>query len=177
VRALADVAEGRTERFRVVLDAYGDAIHGFVLRMLRNPADAADATQETMLRAFRSAAGFDAREPLRPWLYRIARNVCLDMLARRRKDSTAAASIVQEPDLHTRDDRLVARERIAQLDAAHDRLDTRSKEVLVLRHVEGLDYAEVAGVTGDSEGSLRVRLHRAKEKLRTLLEGHVEEAA
>ena len=71
------LAPGELER---ALEEHRRELTGYCYRMLASPFEAEDAVQETMLRAWRSQAGFEGRASLRSWLYRIATNVCLDML-------------------------------------------------------------------------------------------------
>ena len=165
--ALVAVAWGDVPAFRRVVDAYGDAMHAFALRMLGSRAEACDATQEVFLRAFRSAARYDPAGPLRPWLYAIARNVCLNLLSRRRRDASLSPELAAATDPANE---LDARRGVARLERALETLEPRSRELIVLHFIEGLDYDEISRVTGDSPGALRVRLHRARETLKALLE-------
>ena len=77
--------QGDEDAFRLLIQPYRAAIHAHCYRMLSSLFDADDALQETLLRAWRALPRFQGYELLRPWLYRIATNVCLDALARRRK--------------------------------------------------------------------------------------------
>jgi RNA polymerase sigma-70 factor, ECF subfamily len=79
------VRQGNEDAFRRLVEPYRAAIHAHCYRMLGSLFDADDALQETLLRAWRALPRFQGQELLRPWLYRIATNVCLDALARRRK--------------------------------------------------------------------------------------------
>jgi RNA polymerase sigma-70 factor, ECF subfamily len=79
------VRQGDEDAFRLLVEPYRAAIHAHCYRMLGSLFDADDALQETLLRAWRALPRFQGDELLRPWLYQIATNVCLNGLARRRK--------------------------------------------------------------------------------------------
>lgn len=79
------VRQGDENAFRLLVEPYRAAIHAHCYRMLGSLFDADDALQETLLRAWRALPRFQGHQLLRPWLYRIATNVCLNALARRRK--------------------------------------------------------------------------------------------
>ena len=76
---------GDEEAFRRLVEPHRDALHAHCYRMLGSLHDAEDALQETLLRCWRALARFDRARPLRPWLFRIATNVCMNALAQRSK--------------------------------------------------------------------------------------------
>lgn len=98
------------------LEAHRTALTGHCYRMLGSPADAEDAVQDTMIRAWRSLDGFDGRASLRTWLYRIATNVCLDALGDRKR----RARPIEEGPVHTLDDPLLERPRTHWLEPVPD---------------------------------------------------------
>ena len=79
-------AGGDEEAFRSLCDTHRPALEAVSHRMLRNPEDAKDAVQETLLKAFRAIGEFDSELPLRPWLCRICANCCIDTVRGRRRD-------------------------------------------------------------------------------------------
>ena len=83
LEVLEAARKGDDEAFRRIVDEYRAELHAHCYRMLGSVQDAEDATQETLLRAWRGLPGFVGRSSLRSWLYRIATNVCLDAIARR----------------------------------------------------------------------------------------------
>lgn len=83
-RALLDAAQrGDTEAFGSLVESHHAKLRAHCYRMLGSIHDAEDALQETFLRAWRGLAGFDHSKPLRPWLYKIATNACMDAIAKR----------------------------------------------------------------------------------------------
>ncbi len=180
----------------VDLDAYRRELTGYCYRMLGSPADAEDAVQEAMVRAWRSLESFEGRSSLRSWLYRIAHRVCLDSLAGRRRRalpmdlspgaSAPVASSLGEPLAEAAwvepfagtaaDDpaeAAVLREsvRLAFV-AALQHLPARQRAVLILREVLRWSAAEVAELLGTSVASVNSALQRARA---TLAEKHLDE--
>ncbi|MFA9431040.1 RNA polymerase sigma factor [Egicoccus sp. AB-alg2] len=146
-------------------------------RLLGDPADAADATQEVYLRVTRSVLGFRAESAFGTWLHRVALNVCATMLRRRgdgRARGQVAGSSAFAPDEHVHDqvdtaDAVADRDHARRVAAAIERLPPAARDVVVLRDVHGLSTKEAAGLLGLSESAVKVRLHRAHARLRALL--------
>ncbi|MBT2873354.1 sigma-70 family RNA polymerase sigma factor [Streptomyces cellulosae] len=173
------------------LEQYRVELTGYCYRMLGSSFEAEDAVQDTMIRAWRSLDKFEGRSSLRSWLYRIATNVCLDMLSAGNKrarpmdltESTplARAALSPRPD-HTwlepmPDDRVlptpadpaeaaVAKEsvRLAFM-AALQRLPAKQRAVLILREVLAWKASEVAELLGTSVASVNSALQRARATL------------
>jgi RNA polymerase sigma-70 factor, ECF subfamily len=167
---------GGADAFTALCAPFEGMVYRHCLRMLRNPADAQDAAQETMLRAFRSFHAFRFRSNTATWLFRIAHNVCLDILkspARRREplslDALAEAGL--DPPAGTPDPEgayLAGSEREA-LQNAVARLPDSLQTLLSLRYGDGMSYEELACTLGLNTGTVKSQLNRAKEKLRALM--------
>ena len=171
-----------TERdFSVAAERYRRELHVHCYRMLASFDEAEDAVQETFLRAWRNRAGFQGDTFLRAWLYRIATNVCLDMIRARGRRATSLHSFAEIPWLQPYPDRLldeivpsdeepdavvVSRETIElAFLAALQLLPPRQRAVLILRDVMGWPAAETASLLETSVAAANSALQRARAKL------------
>lgn len=146
--------------FELLIEQYQPAVYRFLYRLcLGNGHDAEDLCQETFLRAFRAYAALPADAQHRAWLYRIAYNLFLN--GRRRPPSTELTDEVAAP--HRDDDQ---RELVASIGAFVGTLPAKQRAALILRHVEGREYCEIAGVLGCSEDSARANVFQAVKKVR-----------
>jgi len=145
--------------------------HAIVLRVTARvvgEADCEDVTQDVFLRAFHRLDRFRGEAPFRAWLLRIAHNTALSAASGRRADS-APWDGLDGPDAAvaagTPADSLEGRERRERLGVKLKGLNPEHRMVLVLRDVEGLTYDEIAEVTGTPLGSVKARLHRARNDM------------
>jgi RNA polymerase sigma-70 factor (ECF subfamily) len=171
--------------FEELVREHGGRMLSVARRFLREEEDARDSVQDAFLSAFRALDGFEGTAKLSTWLHRIVVNACLMKLrSRRRRPESSIEELLPRflEDGHRADptgpwqetaetalDRKQTRERVR---AAIDRLPDGYREVLLLRDVEGLDTREAAEALDISEGNAKVRLHRARQALRTLLDPH-----
>lgn len=165
--------ESRADRFTALCAPYSGMLYRHCLNMLRHPQDAQDAAQETMLRAFRAYDG-QAVSGVATWLFRIAHNICLDIIksaAHRREQAT-----LDEPDApeqvspgQTPEDAYLRTAQAQALREAISALPPVEQELLNLRMGEGMSYQELAKATGLREGTVKSRLNRAKKRLSELL--------
>ena len=168
---------GDTVAFEELLDRYNRSIFNFTLRMLSNRDDAEDATQQTFIQAFESLPGTKPEVPLRPWLFQVARNKCIDLIRRRR---TVPLSGVQRddeeqveidpPDVRPRPEEIYERAELQQiLQGAIDELPIRTREVVVMRYVGELTFAEIGEALGMPENTAKTLFQRAKPQLRAAI--------
>ena len=160
-----------------------DRIEGFIRHMVRDAALAQDLTQETFIRAQKGLKDFRGESSPLTWLFRIANNLCLDSL-RKEKGRGMTVEFFEyldhrahgaeesgkneesDPQVHL----LEQREMSACVQEFVDRLPEIYRSVMILYYLEGFSIEEIAGILGASPVSIRVRLHRAREELRILLE-------
>jgi RNA polymerase sigma-70 factor (ECF subfamily) len=149
-------------------DAFGEIVRryqGFVYRQawgyLRNTDAARDAAQEVFIRAYQGIRCLRAEKALRRWLYRICRNLCLNII---RKQKTEQELLRMEPAPTHPDTSL----RVSLMGLI-SRLDDPYREVITLRYYNDLTYAEIAEVLDISISNVKVRLFRARKMLKTML--------
>jgi RNA polymerase sigma-70 factor (ECF subfamily) len=178
--ALADDLDGS---FETLVLAHQDRLYSIALRVLGDPGDAEEAAQDALVRAYRAMAGYDAariRElRLRPWLATIVLNLCRSRLARRPARARAALSLdgPLPGDLEPRaDERRGPAASADARSAARDwaglllTLPPAYRTAVVLRHVDGLSYPELALALDRPEGTVKAQVHRGLAMLRTAFE-------
>ncbi len=139
--------------------------------MLGNREEACDAVQEIFLRAYRALPKFRLGARFHTWLYTIALNWLRSRLRSRRSRSAAEARLLPAPCGPDPADVALDREAERLAAAALSRLSTRYREPFVLRHSQELSIREIGQVLGLPEGTVKVRLHRARHMLAAALEG------
>jgi RNA polymerase sigma-70 factor (ECF subfamily) len=148
-----------------------DRLFSYAARMLRHPAEAQDVAQEALVRLWQHRGQVDG-DTARFWLRRTTHNLCIDRLRRRR----SSPEVDVEPKEAISPDERLGPGRLAEaselgglIEDALGKLSPRDRAVLVLREVQGLPYAEIAEILDVPLGTLKARLHRAREQLRTRL--------
>jgi RNA polymerase sigma-70 factor (ECF subfamily) len=186
---LAALRRGDDGAFEQLVRVQGARLLAVTRRILGPVPDAEDAVQDAFASAFRALPGFEGQCLLSTWLYRIAVNAALMRLrARRRRAETPLEDLLPRfledgthqvhpaPWVATPQSLLEQREVREGVRAAIEGLPDSYREVLLLRDIEELDTREVASLLEISENLVKVRLHRARQALRTLLEPMFREA-
>lgn len=156
------VAGGDEDAMTVLFrHAYPD-VRSLCARLTLDPDAADDLAQETFLRVLRFASGFRGEASFATWVYRIARNVCNDHIARRARERRHALPVVESLTVE-------APERIETLRRALDELSHEEREAVVLSRLRDMPYRQLAEVLECSEGAARVRVHRALRRLREIM--------
>ncbi|MCX5785203.1 MAG: RNA polymerase sigma factor [Elusimicrobia bacterium] len=159
--------------FEVLLDRYKKQIFSFIFRLIRNPEDAEDLAQDTFIKAFRNLNSYNSSYPFITWLFRIAHNTCVDFL-RAKKPQTLSIDDENTPDIadgpdstHKTVELKLQQEEAEKLLAA---LPPLYSEVLLLQFREDLPIKQIAEILQIPEGTVKVRLFRAKALIRKRLQ-------
>ncbi|HEX3799483.1 MAG TPA: sigma-70 family RNA polymerase sigma factor [Verrucomicrobiae bacterium] len=155
---------GSLAAFEQLVYRYEHRIYAFIFQFCRNPTDAREATQDTFVKAFQNIGRFDTRRVFAPWLFTIARRICID---RHRAAPVIADSQIPElPEIP--DPSQVAARREAGQDLwrlARQHLKTNQYQALWLHYVEDLDVAQIAQTLGKTKVHVKVMLFRARQIL------------
>lgn len=160
---------GDSSAFGSLVDSYEGKLYNVALQITGSREDAMDATQTAFVKAYEKLHTFDPKYRFFSWIYRIAINEALNITRRRRQPSGVDVESLLGPDDPERSssDREVRRllyRSVASLSPEH-------RAVIVLKHLHGLSYREVAEVLSIPEERVKSRLFSARQKLKALLEG------
>ena len=187
---VAQLRKGDEMAFEQVVRAYGGRLLAVARRIVGTEEDARDVVQDAFLNAFKSLDRFEGNAKLSTWLHRIVVNAALMKLrTRKRKPEQSIETLLPSymDDGHFEErfkswdepiDKIMERAENREIVRKQiDNLPEGYRTVLVLRDIEGLDTEETANVLGLSVNATKIRLHRARQALRTLLAPHFRSAA
>jgi RNA polymerase sigma-70 factor (ECF subfamily) len=171
--------------FDVLVKKYRERLFSIIYNMTSNRDDAFDLTQEVFIKAYRGIKNFNGKSAFFTWLYRIAVNSSITQINRNRfrrffslenVDEEAAMGECSEcfVGVESASRPIFLKELQENLNIALQKLSNKHRTVVVLCEVEGLSSAEAASVVGCSEGTVRSRLHYAKEQLKTYLQNYLQ---
>lgn len=186
-KIIQTVLTGDVNAFETLVTKYEKTVYNLALRMTGNAEDAADMTQETFLKAYRSLKNFRGESKFSVWLYRITSNVCLDFL--RSKSRRAETSLTVEndegeeeelavPDLSANpEDKLLSSLTREAIVRGLETLSPEQREILLLREINGLSYDEIAKTLGIELSTVKTRIFRARKRLAAFLinDGNIPE--
>ncbi len=172
--------QGDQAAFGALVEKYQAMAYSQALRMVGNPDDAADATQDAFLNAWRALPGFQGQSSFSTWLYRLTSNACIDLLRRSKRRPTLSITVADEdeegpqetdiPDERWSPERELERKETRQaVRSGLTALSPEHREVLALREFEGLSYQEIAQLLELEEGTVKSRIARARLALREFL--------
>ena len=165
-------AAGDTTALDALLRDHMALVHGVCRRILGNPDDALDATQEALLAIARKIGSFDGRSKFSTWAYRVATNAALDESRRRGRRPLPSDNLPERDGSAGSAARASTESGVADrldIDAALARLTPEYRAAVVLRDLVGMDYAEIAEVLGIPPGTVRSRIARGRAALADLL--------
>lgn len=179
------VQEGDVAAFDQLVLKYRARVYGVVYNLTSNREDAADLTQDAFIKSFQSINRFQGQSSFFTWLYRIAVNSTLTHLRKNRlrtffsfekintEDKVSAEVVAALTDDNSADHETFARELQEKLNEAMQKLSIRHRTVITLFEIDGLGHQEIAEIMNCSVGTVRSRLHYAKQLLQSELQPYI----
>lgn len=166
---------GNVNAFETLQKKYSKAINAIVGRMIRNPEDAKDIVQETFIRAYLNLSSFRREYSFHSWLFKIASNLCIDFMRRKRLQTISIEQPYTSYDEDSEfdvpdegvsaDSEIIRTERDKLLKEALDTLPENYRRIIELRHFEEMDYKQIAETLCIPIGTVKAQLFRARKLL------------
>lgn len=169
---IKEILNGKTEQYEYFLDRYGQQVFVLVDRIVSCQEDAEELTQDVFLKAFQQLSSFKAESSFSTWIYRIATNLAISAVRKKRNDvlrlddSVFANLSDTQVDEALEDD---SEEQMERLQQAMNQLEADERALITLYYLEEKPLAEVAFILGMTEGNAKVKLHRIRKKFYVLI--------
>jgi RNA polymerase sigma-70 factor (ECF subfamily) len=160
---------GDKAAFERLIAPYMNRFYGLAYQMMGNAEDAADVLQDAMIKAYRALGSFRGDAEVFTWIARIIRNAALDDLKRAVRKHEDPVDVLPETPVHTLERQAEATELQQLMGEAIDGLSLKLRDPLVMYDIEGYSYEEIAGILDINIGTVKSRLNRARESLKTKL--------
>jgi RNA polymerase sigma-70 factor (ECF subfamily) len=172
--------KGDIEAFEMLMEKYQKKVFNIALRLLGNHDDASEVTQEVFIRIYKSIGSFKGESQISTWIYRIATNVCLDELRKRKRKWVMSLDeeyhkengdyIIQVEDNKPTPDVIMEQKTIKNaVNNAIDKLSEKYKLIIILRDLQGFSYEEISDMIKTPVGTVKSRINRARLQLKELL--------
>lgn len=161
---------GEAGAFDQLVERFHRPVYRSCWRLLRS-SEAEDLAQDTFIRALVHFERFDPERPVLPWLIAIARRLCLDLLRRRKVMAKVETMPLSGPPVPGPEAEASLREQLGRLERALDDLDDGPREAIVLFHIEGMSYRDIAAALEVPMGTVMTWLHRGRAQLKRAVEG------
>ncbi len=171
-KIVESILSGKTDDFDIIINDYRDRLYSFLYRLCLNEAVAEEILQQAFIKAFKYLDKWDSSKGLKNWLYMIARNAFYDYVTKENKFKTVCmedmqfflASCESGPE-----DKAILKSEYEDVLKNIYELKPKYSEILILRYVEEKSYEEIGEILNIPLGTVKIRLHRAKEKLINLV--------
>ena len=155
-----------------LVNKYADTILRISYMYLKQTQDAEDICQDAFIRFYDKDMSFPSMDDAKFWLIRVVKNLAINQVKRKMRESASLEKVMRGPQVNPFKDgasELILKESTAAVRKAVSELPEIYKTVIVLREYAGLDYKEIAKVLKISESNVKVRVHRARKELETML--------
>lgn len=169
------VLRGYINKFELLVKKYEAPLFVFVGNLINNRQQSEDLVQDVFLSVFTNLDTFKPQESkFSTWVYRIARNKCLNALKKKREIATEWLPEAEAPQAHNPSTTMLVKESFRQLDIALESLEVQERIIFVLSELKGLSYEEISHIESLKIGTVKSKLFRAKKKIKQRLQIYME---
>lgn len=183
LQLIHDAMRGNQGAYKKLMKKYREQIFHLIARIIRDREQVADLTQETFVKAFASLKSFNEEYAFSTWLYKIATNSSIDFIRKKKLDTLSIDKPIaaEESDYsfqiadttYQPDKKIIQTQRTRLIEEAIEQLPEKYKRVIVLRHSEDRDYAEIAKMLKLPIGTVKAHIFRARELLNKYLRSQI----
>ena len=174
---IAKVINGDTNSFAYLVDSYKDMVYSLAYKMTKNKEESEEVSQDTFIKAYKNLNKFKGESKFSTWLYRIAYHTSLDQIKKNKiNNATFEIHEVTLNQIQSADDILQGierKDRAKIMDECLLRLPEEERSILWMFYYDELSLKEIVEVTSLSEANVKVKLHRARKRLLTIVEENV----
>lgn len=178
-KIIEKVLGGDANAFEELVLKYEKTVYNLALRMVGDRDDASDMTQEAFIKAYGSLSSFRGDSKFSVWIYRIATNVCLDFLRSKSRKQQVSLTVSDDDDEDAQLDipdpssapeqQLMQKMSMQSVEEGLKTLPDKQRQILVMRELGGMSYAEIGAALSLEEGTVKSRIFRARKRLCTFL--------
>ena len=178
-RVVKRAQKGDRLAFAELVELYKDKLYNMAYRMMGNAQEAEDVAQEAFLRAYKNLDSYNAKHKFSTWIYRIATNLCIDKMRKKKPDYSLDAEVdgIVGADMYTRiassertpEEEYVRAETQTEVQAAIESLPENYRAAVVLKYMHDMSLQEIADILEVPVSTVKTRIHRGREALRASL--------
>ena len=182
-RLIHDALNGNQFAYKQLMKKYHDSIYNLIFRIIHDKEQVLDLTQEVFVKAFSSLKNFNEEYAFSTWLYKIATNSSIDYIRKRKLDTFSIDKPIamDDSDYHFElpdttyqpDKTIIQKQRASMIDEAIQQLPEKYRRVIIMRHTEERDYAEIAKILKLPIGTVKAHIFRARELLNKYLRDRI----
>jgi RNA polymerase sigma-70 factor (ECF subfamily) len=179
IELISRAKAGEEKAYRTLLVKYQRSVFTICMRMVRDRELAADLSQDVFMKVFTMLDRYDSSYAFSSWLFKITSNLCIDHLRKRRVETYPMEAPIEGDDKEfsrqyeapdpTPETQLIRKEQMEYLNEAVEELPPHYRMIILLRHQENLSYDEIAETLDIPLGTVKARIHRAREMLKNRL--------
>ena len=175
---VASILNGNTAEYAKLVDQYKDLVYTLAIRMLKNREEAEEVSQDTFIKAYKNLSKFKGDSKFSTWLYRIAYHTSLDAI-KKNKNTTNTYDINEVTFNQIKAvehilEGIERKERAELMEVCLQKMADEERSIIWMFYYDELSLKEIIEVTGLQEANIKVKLHRARKKLLTIVKENIE---